>query len=59
VQTGKHFTFHDFMGIGTYAGLKRNIYAGLRIAHYSNGNIFPQNDGVMIPLTFNLGYVLK
>ncbi len=58
-QTGRQFTFHDFMGIGAFAGKKRNVYAGIRIAHYSNGNIFPQNDGVMIPLTFNLGYVIK
>ncbi len=59
IRTGKKFTFHDFMGIGAFAGKSRNLYAGIRIAHYSNGNIFPENDGVMIPLTFNLGYVLK
>jgi hypothetical protein len=56
VELGRKFTFHDFMGIGMIAGPKRNVYAGIRIAHYSNGNLFPQNDGVMIPLTFNLGY---
>jgi hypothetical protein len=59
VETGRKFTFHDFMGVGAFAGKKRNLYAGIRVAHYSNGNIFPQNDGVMIPLTFNLGYVLQ
>jgi hypothetical protein len=59
VQTGRHFTFHDFMGLGAYTGKSRQWYAGVRIAHYSNGNIFPQNDGVMIPLTFNLGYKLR
>jgi hypothetical protein len=56
IELGRRFTFHDFMGIGAFAGKNRNIYAGIRIAHYSNGNLFPQNDGVMIPLTFNLGY---
>ena len=56
IELGRKFTFHDFMGIGMIAGPQRKVYAGIRIAHYSNGNLFPQNDGVMIPLTFNLGY---
>ncbi len=55
-HTGKKFTFQDFMGMGVFAGKKRNLNAEIRIAHYSNGNIYPQNDGVMIPLTFSLGY---
>lgn len=59
VRIGRKFTFHDFMGMGIFAGKQKNIHAGLRIAHYSNGNIFPQNDGVKVPLTFNLGYVLN
>jgi hypothetical protein len=59
VETGRKFTFHDFMGIGAFTGKKKNFYTGIRIAHYSNGNIFPDNDGVMIPLTFNVGYALK
>ena len=54
--TGKHFTFQDFMAMGMFAGKNRNLNAELRIAHYSNGNIFTQNAGVKIPLTFNLGY---
>jgi len=59
VALGRQFTFHDFMGMGVFAGKNKKIQAGIRIAHYSNGNIFPQNDGVKIPLTFHLGYVLK
>ncbi|MFN8288626.1 MAG: acyloxyacyl hydrolase [Chitinophagaceae bacterium] len=59
IGLGRRFTFHDFMGIGAFAGAGRKLYAGIRIAHYSNGNLFPENDGVMIPLTFNLGYILK
>lgn len=58
-QTGKKFTFQDFMGMGIIAGKKRNLNAGIRIAHFSNGNIYPQNDGVKVPLTFNLGYVIR
>jgi opacity protein-like surface antigen len=56
LEIGKRFTFQDFMGIGSYFGKKRNMNAEVRIAHYSNGNLFPQNEGVMIPLTFNVGY---
>ena len=55
-KTGKKFTFQDFMGVGIFTGKKRKMNAEIRIAHYSNGNIFPKNDGVKIPLTFNLGY---
>lgn len=58
-ETGKKFTFHDFMGMGVIAGKNKNVYAGLRIAHFSNGNLFPRNDGVMVPLTLNVGYCLK
>jgi len=56
VETGKKFTFQDFMGMGVYAGKNRKLNAEFKIAHYSNGNLFPQNDGVMIPLTFSLGF---
>lgn len=59
IPLGRKFTFHDFMGIGAFAGTRKKIYTGLRIAHYSNGNIYPQNDGVKIPLTLNLGYALN
>lgn len=59
VPLGRRFTFHDFMGVGVFAGRQRKLQAGLRIAHYSNGNLYPQNDGVKVPLTLNLGYVLK
>jgi Lipid A 3-O-deacylase (PagL)/OmpA-like transmembrane domain len=58
-NTGEKFTFQDFMGLGIFTGKKRNLNAELRIAHYSNGNIFPQNNGVMIPLTLNLGYTFE
>lgn len=55
VETGRNFTFQDFMGMGIYAGKKRKLSAELRILHYSNGNIYPQNGGVKVPLTFNAG----
>lgn len=56
VDTGKRFTFHDFLGIGTFAGPTRNMSAEIKIGHYSNGNLFPQNAGVKIPLTLAVGY---
>lgn len=59
IGLGRKFTFHDFMGIGAFTSKSRRVHIGMRIAHYSNGNIFPQNDGVMIPLTFSGGYVIK
>ncbi len=53
--TGKAFTFQDFMSAGIFLGKKRRVSAEVRIAHYSNGNLFPQNPGVTIPLGFYLG----
>jgi hypothetical protein len=58
-ETGRKFTFQDFMGIGFFAGARKNWNAGIRIVHFSNGNIFPQNAGVKVPLTFSLGYAFK
>lgn len=55
-ETGRRFTFQDFMGAGFFVGKSRRVNAEVRIGHYSNGNLFPENDGVSIPLTFNLGY---
>ena len=54
-DTGKRFTFQDFMSGGILLGRKRRVTAEVRIAHYSNGNLFPQNPGVTIPLGFYLG----
>jgi hypothetical protein len=34
---------------------RRNLNAGLKINHYSNGNVFTQNAGVEIPLTCSVG----
>jgi hypothetical protein len=55
-NTGRHFTFYDAMGLGIFTGKKKNLNAGLRIAHFSNGNIFPNNNGVKVPLTLSFGY---
>ncbi len=55
-NTGKHFTYQDFLGIGSYFGKKRKLNAELKIEHYSNGNLFPVNPGVDVPLMLNFGY---
>jgi hypothetical protein len=55
-DTGAHFTFQDTMGTGVFFGKKRNFNAELKIAHYSNGNIYSMNESVMVPLTLHLGH---
>jgi hypothetical protein len=56
-DTGEHFTFQDFMGVGMFFGKARRMNAELGIKHYSNGNIFTQNASIKIPLTLTLGLV--
>jgi len=58
-ETGRKFTFYDFMGMGVFAGKNKNIGFNIRIAHFSNGNLFPRNDGIKIPLTFSLQKIIK
>jgi hypothetical protein len=55
-DSGKHFTFQDFMGFGAFFGNQKKVNAELNINHYSNGNIFVSNRGVKVPLTFTVGY---
>ena len=59
LDTGRHFTFQDFMGIGLFAGSNRHLNLGVKINHFSNGNIFTQNAGVTIPLTVSAGYAFQ
>jgi hypothetical protein len=56
LATGNAFTFQDFMGMGFFVGPSRRLNVGVKINHYSNGNIFTDNAGVKIPYTFNVGY---
>lgn len=55
-DTGSHFTFQDFMGMGVFFGPRRQFNLELGINHYSNGNILTENAGVKIPLTLKVGY---
>jgi hypothetical protein len=56
LDTGRHFTFQDFIGMGVFLGSRRNVSVGVKINHYSNGNVFTDNAGVKVPLTFGFGY---
>tara|TARA_R110002020_G_scaffold336845_1_gene552304 strand:+ start:1326 stop:2546 length:1221 start_codon:yes stop_codon:yes gene_type:complete len=58
LDIGEEATFQDFMGIGFLFGNKRLYNIDLKIAHYSNGNIFNDNPGVAIPLTICFGMAL-
>jgi hypothetical protein len=55
VDLGEQFIFTDTMGFGAFAGKKRRLALELRIGHYSNGNMFPSNSGVKVPLTLLVG----
>jgi len=55
-ELGRHFTFQDNMGTGIYFGERRTLNADIKIGHYSNGDLFPHNEGVKIPLSLNIGY---
>jgi opacity protein-like surface antigen len=56
IDTGEHFTFYDFMGLGAFIGKNKNLHVTVQVAHYSNGGLFPQNPGIRIPMTTNIGY---
>jgi hypothetical protein len=56
-ELGKRFTFQDFMALGMFIGKgSRKINTEVRITHYSNGNLFPRNAGVTVPMSVSLGY---
>ena len=53
---GSQFTFQDFLGGGVFLGAEKHVAIGVKINHYSNGNLFPENAGVMVPVTFTVGW---
>lgn len=55
IDLGRQFIFTDTMGFGAFAGKNRRLALELRIGHYSNGNMFPSNPGVKVPLTLLVG----
>lgn len=55
-NTGKHFTFQDLIGFGAFLGESKRFDVNLKIVHFSNGNIFPNNPGLDVPVMLSLGY---
>ena len=53
---GQRFTFQDLFGLGWYMGKQRHVSMEVSIGHYSNGNIFPRNPSMKVPLTLTVGY---
>ncbi len=56
MNTGGNFTFYDSLGVGFLLGSKKSVNLGLQIAHFSNGNLLPNNPGIDIPAMLTLGY---
>lgn len=54
-NSGPNAIYQDIMGLGVFFGKKRKYNFEFRIMHYSNGNIFPKNAGVAIPIQFTFG----
>lgn len=54
--TGTNFTFQDFLGVGVFLGKKKHFNLNLQLMHFSNGNLFPDNPGVDVPLMVGIGY---
>lgn len=52
---GKNFIFQDAIGTGFNFGPQQRFNLGVKIMHYSNGNLFPQNPGVETPVTVDFG----
>lgn len=55
-DSGGHFTFQDLMGVGFFCGKRKNMNVDFKIGHYSNGNLFPNNPGIQVPLVISAGY---
>jgi hypothetical protein len=53
---GGQFTFQDFLGGGVVLGAAKRIVLGVKLNHYSNGNLFPENAAVAVPVTFTFGW---
>jgi opacity protein-like surface antigen len=58
-DTGVRFTFQDFLGLGVFLGKNRSTNVEIGIKHYSNGNMFPRNAAIKIPLTLSLGHTFS
>ena len=59
-QQDNHFTFQAQVGAGAYINLGRGRRGSATISwkHFSNANLFNNNDGIDLPLMLNLGLEL-
>ena len=56
---GGHFIFQDLMGFGGFFGKNKHFNLNVKIGHYSNGNLFPRNPGLDVPITLTIGYAFS
>lgn len=56
-QQAYHFAFQAQVGVGLYIPLdeKQNLLASISFKHFSNANIFSENDGIDLPVMLNIG----
>ncbi|MBC61807.1 MAG: hypothetical protein CMP11_05055 [Zetaproteobacteria bacterium] len=55
-QFSNNFVFQDQLGLGLSFSNKPSIEISLRIFHYSNGDLFPINGGIDVPIVLGLGF---
>jgi len=53
---GGYFIFQDYLGLGLQFGRHPAFDVGMRLVHYSNGDIFTHNAGFDVPVVLYLGY---
>lgn len=56
IDSGQNFTFQDLLGFGFFLGREKRFNVNVKIGHYSNGNLFPLNCGIAVPLTIAAGF---
>ena len=59
-QQAEHFSFQAQVGVGLYipTASDEKIIAAVSFKHFSNANIFSENDGIDLPVMLNLGMSL-
>ncbi len=55
-EMGGNFIFQDALGLGALIGKTKHLNVTVKIGHYSNGSLLPDNPGIDIPLVLSLGY---
>lgn len=57
-QQKHHFSFQAQVGVGLYIpwSNQQDLIASVSFKHFSNANLFSENDGIDLPLMLNLGF---